>query len=136
MFILEPNRVSSALARKRVQVREYPDGRIEIRHEGNALPYRVFDKMRQVNQAAVVDNKHLDAALEMARLMQATRPHHRQRNNSEPARSSQSYGMFAKPAKAKMPKDKGRPRGRQPLKRGDRLPNEELIARGLAEYVS
>jgi hypothetical protein len=62
MFILQPNRVSAALARKRVQVCEYPDGRIEIRPEGNVLPYRVFDKTRRVNQTAIVDNKDLDAA--------------------------------------------------------------------------
>jgi hypothetical protein len=135
MFILEPNRLSAGLARKRVQVCEYPDGRIEIRHEGNALPYRVFDKMRQVNQAAIVDNKHLDAALEMARLIQESAPHHRKRNNNEPARSSQSFGIFAKdeaPSAAKV--DRRRLR-KAVLKRGPRLSNEELVARGLEEYA-
>ncbi|KHL24278.1 transposase [Croceibacterium mercuriale] len=133
MFILEPTPVSEALARKRVEVCEYPDGRIEIRHEGRALPYTVFDKMRRVNQAAIVDNKHLDAALEVARLMQEVAPHHRKRNNSEPARSSQSFGVFARPAQP----DKAKParRGRPPLPRGPRLSNDELIARGLSEYV-
>ncbi|BCI69699.1 hypothetical protein SPKIRA_05290 [Sphingomonas paucimobilis] len=52
LFILEPNRVSQALARKRVDVCEFPDGRIEIRHDGQALPYRVFDKMQRVNQGS------------------------------------------------------------------------------------
>lgn len=70
MFILEPTEMSRKLARKRVSVCEYPDGRIEIRHGDHVLPYRVFDKMRQVNQAAVIDNKHLDAALMMARAFQ------------------------------------------------------------------
>ena len=133
MFILEPTPVSEAFARKRVEVCEYPDGRIEIRHEGRPLPYTVLDKMRRVNQAAIVDNKHLDAALEVAWLMQEVAPHHSKRNNSEPARSSQSFGVFAKPAQA----DKAKParRGRPPLPRGPRLSNEELIARGLGEYV-
>ena len=53
----------SSLIRKRVTVCEYPDGTVEIQHEGTS---RVFDKIRQVNQAAVVDNKQLDAALEMS----------------------------------------------------------------------
>ena len=66
MFILEPTPVAQGLARKKVDVCEYPDGRLEIRHEGEVLPYRVFDKMRRVNQAPVVDNKHLDAALALA----------------------------------------------------------------------
>lgn len=70
LFILEPSDVTRPLAGKRVDVCEYPDGRLEIRHGDHVLRYRVFDKIRQVNQAAIVENKHLDAALAMARLMQ------------------------------------------------------------------
>ena len=80
LFVLEPTDVSRPLASKRVDVCEYPDGRLEIRHAEHALPFRVFDKIRQVNQAAIVENKHLDAALTMAKLMQAQRrrrPHGR-----------------------------------------------------------
>ncbi len=84
MFILEPCDLTRALARQRVTVCEYPDGKVEIQHEGQILPYSVFDKIRQVNQPAVVDNKHLDAALALAKQMQATAPHHRQRNNDAP----------------------------------------------------
>jgi hypothetical protein len=61
MFILEPDEISRTLPRKRVTVCEYPDGRVEIQHDGVALLYRLFDKMRQVNQAAVVDNKQRGA---------------------------------------------------------------------------
>jgi hypothetical protein len=96
LFILEPNEVSSALARKRVIVCEYPDGRVEIQHEGQVLPYRVFDKVRRVNQAAIVDNKHLDAALLMAKLMQEQLPPNR-RNTTTPSRKSQPGHMFANP---------------------------------------
>lgn len=74
MFILEPNEISRTLAGKRVEVCEYPDGGLEIRHGEHALPYRMHDKIRQVNQAAIVDNKHLDAALAMAKLMQEQLP--------------------------------------------------------------
>lgn len=97
MFILEPNAISSALARKRAMVCEYPDGTVEIQHEGRSLLYRVFDKIRQVNQAAIVDNKHLDAALIMARLMQEQLPQLK-RNASAPSRRSQPNHMFACPA--------------------------------------
>ncbi|MBW6532678.1 ISNCY family transposase [Sphingomonas sp. RRHST34] len=134
MFILEPTPLTRSLARKRVHVREYPDGCIEIRHGERVLPYRVFDKMRQVNQAAIVDNKHLGAALAMAQAIQAAAPHHAKRNNSEPARSSGSIGVFARPAPAPGKVDRRRlctPK----LKRGARLSNEELVARGLGEYV-
>src|SRR3546814_10337687 len=67
MFILEPNDVSKKLARKRVTVGEYPDGRLEVQHEGHVLPYRQFAKIRQVNQHAIVENPHLDAALKRGR---------------------------------------------------------------------
>lgn len=97
LFILEPSEISNALARKRVTVCEYPDGRVEIQHEGHVLPYRVFDKVRRVNQAAIVDNKHLDAALLMARLMQEQLPPNR-RNTATPSRRSQPGHMFANPA--------------------------------------
>ena len=93
MFILEPNEISRTLPRKRVTVCEYPDGRVEIQHEGASLPYRVFDKIRQVNQAAIVDNKQLGAALAMAQQLQAMMPP-RKRNNDEPSRRSQPAHMF------------------------------------------
>lgn len=115
MIILEPNEYSRPLVRKRVQVCEYPDGRLEIQYLGRALPYRVFDKIRQVNQAAVVDNKHLGAALEMARLIQEQLPA-RKRNNDEPCRRSQPGHLFPNPQVAVEPTVK-RKRGRLPLPR-------------------
>ena len=136
MFILEPSPASQALARKKVDVCEYPDGRLEIQHEGTALPYRMFDKMRRVNQAAVVDNKHLDAALALARTIQQVQPHHTKRNNNEPARTAQSAGVFkaSSPASSGQKLDR-RTLGNSRLKRGPRLSNEELVARGLGEYA-
>jgi hypothetical protein len=41
----------------------------------------VLDKIRQVNQAAIVENKHLDAALLMAKLMQKMLPPRKRNNN-------------------------------------------------------
>lgn len=115
LFILEPTEISRPLVGKRVDVCEYPDGRLEIRHGDHVLPYRVFDKIRQVNQAAIVENKHLDAALAMAKLVQEQLPP-RKRNNNEPSRRSQPTHMFLSPAVAdEMPAK--RKRGRPPLPR-------------------
>jgi len=97
IFILEPNAISRELVRKQVCVCEYPDGRLEIRHEGTALPYRVFDKLRRVNQAAIVDNKHLGEVLAVAREMQSLRGPGK-RNNDEPTRRAQPQHMFPAPA--------------------------------------
>ena len=51
--------VGSSMARKRVTVIDYPDGRLAIRYKGVDLPYRIFDKRPQVNPAAIVENKRL-----------------------------------------------------------------------------
>ncbi len=133
MFILEPTAISKALARKRVTVCEYPDGRLEIQHEGHVLPYRQFDKMRQVNQPAIVENKHLDAALMLAKQMQAIMPHHRKRNNDAPARRDQSMHIFPEPEPpAKIDR---RRLGGSKLKPSSRLSKAELQARGTWEFV-
>jgi transposase len=63
LILLEPNEATRPLARQRVTVVNYPDGRFAIRHKGRDLPFRVFDKLRKVDQAAIVENKHLGAAL-------------------------------------------------------------------------
>ena len=68
LFILEPSALTRPLARKKVSVFDYPDGRIEIRHQGLALPYRTFDRISRIDQGAIVENKRLSAALEMPRV--------------------------------------------------------------------
>lgn len=137
--MLEPTEAARKLARKRVTVFEYPDGRLEIRHGDQVLPYSVFDKMRRVNQAAIVDNKQLGAALEMARLIQEAAPHHRKRNNNAPKRRSQAVNLFEAPVvtagEPEAVKVDRRTLGRPKLKRGPRLSNDELIAGGLGQYA-
>jgi hypothetical protein len=135
LFILEPNAISKELARKRVDVCEYPDGKVEIRHEERVLPYRLFDKMPRINQPAIVDNKHLDAALMLAKQIQAITPHHRQRNNYAPARKDQAAHLFPEPEAPAPVKIDGRRLGGQKLKRGPRLSQAELRARGTLEFV-
>ncbi|MFC4595519.1 ISNCY family transposase [Sphingobium tyrosinilyticum] len=133
LFLLEPNPFSKELVRKRVDVCEYPDGTVEIRHDGRSLPYSLFDKMPRINQPAIVDNKHLDAALALAKEIQAIAPHHRQRNNYAPARRDQPAHLFPEPeAPAKID---GRRLGGAKLKRRPRLSPAELRAHGTLEFV-
>jgi hypothetical protein len=93
MFILEPNEITRALARKKVTVYDFPDGRIEVRHQGLALPYRTFDRITRVDQGAIVENKRLSEALEMCRAMQAELPP-KLRSRKAPARTAQTEHMF------------------------------------------
>ena len=78
LFILEPSEQAKAAIGKRVTVVDYPDGRLSIRHNGVELAYRTFDKIRQVDQGAIADNKRLGAVLAMIRDEQLRRePQHR-----------------------------------------------------------
>src|SRR5215212_2640098 len=63
LILLEPGEATRPLARQRITVVSYPDGRFAIRHKGRDLPFRVFDKLRKVEQAAIVENKRLGAVL-------------------------------------------------------------------------
>ena len=88
MFILEPNAVTRPLARKRVQVIDYPDGRFAIRHEGQDLPYRTFDRLQQVDQAAIVENKRFGAVL--AYVAERQKDFDRSRSQKAPRRRGQA----------------------------------------------
>src|SRR3981189_2404246 len=67
LFILEPSEQAKAAIGKRVNVVDYPDGRLSIRYNGVELAYRTFDKLRHVDQGAIADNKRLGAVLAMIR---------------------------------------------------------------------
>src|SRR5438094_2039463 len=67
VFILEPSEQAKAAIGKRVTVFDYPDGRLSVRHKGIELAYRTFDKIRQIDQGAIVDNKRLGSVLAMIR---------------------------------------------------------------------
>jgi hypothetical protein len=88
LFMLEPNEITRPLARQRVTIVDYPDGRIAIRHKGSDLPYRIFDKLQKVNQAAIVENKRLGEVLAYAAARQAER--NEARSKKAPRRQGQA----------------------------------------------
>jgi hypothetical protein len=108
MFILEPNEVTRGLARKKVTVYDYPDGRIEVRYNGLSLPYRTFDRVARVVQGAIVENKRLTEAISLCREIQAHIPP-KPRSRSAPRRSDQANHMFAPAAAAKSVALRGEP---------------------------
>jgi hypothetical protein len=93
-FLLEVNELTRPLAGKRVCVYDFPDGRIEIRHQGRALPFKTFDLIRRVDQGAIVENKRLSEALELCRALQAKKPPMK-RSTHAPKRSAQGSHRFA-----------------------------------------
>ena len=64
LFILESNDLATSLVRQKVTVCDYPDGRLEIQHNGICLPSRTSDKLRSVKRADVVENKRLSEVLD------------------------------------------------------------------------
>ena len=96
LFILDPTDAGQDAWRgKKVIVCDYPDGRLEIMHEGTALPYRTFDKLRSVHRSEIVENKRLDAVLAMVAEMQAGRE--LKRSQRGPRRTGQTNHMFGIP---------------------------------------
>ena len=78
LFIVEPSEQAKTAIGKRVTVVDYPDGRLSIRYRGVELAYRTFDKIQQVDQGAITDNKRLGPLLAMIRDQQRRRePGHR-----------------------------------------------------------
>jgi hypothetical protein len=92
VFLLEPNEITRELRRKRVTVVDYPDGRLAIRYRGLDLPYTTFDKLRQISQATIVENRHLGAVLAHIRERQIERAE--ARSQSAPRRQGQVGHMF------------------------------------------
>jgi len=99
MLLLDPTPVARGLAGKKVEVVNYPDGRFAVRHEGVALPFRVFDKIQTVAPGAIVENKRLGAALAFARERQASYPPNRRRGDprrQRPPNNLEAPGMPTK----------------------------------------
>jgi Winged helix-turn helix len=95
IFILEPCDQAKAAIGKRVTVVAHPDGRLSIRYKGVELVYRTFDKLRQVDQGAIADNKRLGPVLAMIRDEQLRRePQHR--SLKAPRRRDQRDARFFK----------------------------------------
>jgi hypothetical protein len=92
VFLLEPNEITRELRRKGVSVVDYPGGRLAIRYRGLDLPYTTFDKLLQVSQASIVENKHLGAVLSYIRERQIERAE--ARSQSAPRRQGQVGHMF------------------------------------------
>ena len=66
MYLLDDTPLNRGLIHHHLDVYEYPDGRIEIRANSAALTYRQYDRLSDMDQRAVVDNKRPGHVLEIA----------------------------------------------------------------------
>jgi hypothetical protein len=72
-YLVEPGPETLPLGGKRVIVREWEDGRVEIQCAGRTLPYSIFDKNPHVAAGAIVENKRLGAVLAVIQAAQDER---------------------------------------------------------------
>jgi hypothetical protein len=86
IYLLADTPFNRALIGKYIDVFDYPDGRIEIRADGATLPYVRYDRLPQVDQGAIVENKRLGHALQVANLVQQQRDN--RRSHAAPARTN------------------------------------------------
>lgn len=93
LFMLEPSEFAQCAIGRRVEVVDFPDGRLEIRYKGRSMPYRTFDKMRRVTETAVLENKRLGGLLAIIRENQRAHPVDR-RTAKGPRRRDQANHMF------------------------------------------
>lgn len=62
---------------KYIEVWHYPDGHKELRLNDAVLPYSTYDRLQEIDQGAVVDNKRLGRTLEFIKLVQDKRDNNR-----------------------------------------------------------
>lgn len=93
MYLLDDTVANRKLIHRYIDVWEFPDGRIEIRADGHALPYRQYDRLADVDQGAIVDHKRLGHVLQVAQAIQAQRDN--RRISGSPARTNQGQPVRA-----------------------------------------
>ncbi|SEA77289.1 ISNCY family transposase [Paraburkholderia sartisoli] len=73
MYLLADTPANRKLIHRYIDVWEYPDGRIEVRADGAALPCIPYDRLSAIDQGAVIEHKRLGHALQVAQALQAQR---------------------------------------------------------------
>ena len=92
MYLLTDTPAARAVMGKYVEVYDYPDGRIEVRAHGAALAYITYDRLSEIDQGAVVENKRLGHVLQAAQIVQQLRDNRR----SGPSRTNQTAQVMQK----------------------------------------
>ena len=85
LYLLADTMEARAQIGKYVELYEYSDAHIEVRAAGISLAYTIYDKLLEVNQAAIVENKRLGHVLQVSQEVQKKRDS--RRGLSTPART-------------------------------------------------
>ena len=90
IYLLKDTPVNRRLIHRYIDVYEYPDGRIELRADGVSLAYERYDRLPQIDTAAIVENKRLSHALQAALVIQTQRDDRRM----SPSRTNQGQAPY------------------------------------------
>ncbi|WP_176668924.1 ISNCY family transposase [Variovorax sp. SG517] len=96
IYLLKDTPANRKLIHRYIDVYEYPDGRIELRADGVGLAYERYDRLPQVDTAAIVENKRLSHALQAALVIQSQRDD--RRKSSTPSRTNQGQAPYPRKA--------------------------------------
>ncbi|WP_198089192.1 ISNCY family transposase [Variovorax sp. E3] len=96
IYLLKDTPANRKLIHRYIDVYEYPDGRIELRADGVSLAYERYDRLPQVDAAAIVENKRLGHALQAALVIQSQRDD--RRKSSTPSRTNQGQAPYPRKA--------------------------------------
>ncbi|SNS63666.1 hypothetical protein SAMN06265795_104234 [Noviherbaspirillum humi] len=96
LYLLADIAANRRLIGKYIAVYEYPDGRIEPRHDGRALLCVAYDRLPDIDQAAIVENKRLGHVLQIAQLVQQQRDS--RRGQTFPSRTNRGVPTVPKQA--------------------------------------
>ena len=113
IYLLGDTPANRKLVHRYIDVWEFPDGRIEIRADGIALPFVSYDRLSEIDQGAVIEHKRLGHALQLAQVLQAQRDN--RRASGSPSRTNRGVAV----------RDKERPPG---TKKQREFTNEDLNA--------
>jgi transposase len=86
IYLLGDTKENRKLIGRYIDVYDYPDGRIELRADGAALPHTTYDRLSEVNQGAIVENKRLGHVLQIVQQVQSERDN--RRSQSVPSRTN------------------------------------------------
>jgi hypothetical protein len=94
LYLLTDTPASRRLIGKYIDVYEYPDGRIEPRADGATLPYTAYNRLSEIGNGDVVENKRLGHVLQIAQLVQDQRDN--RPSKAAPSRSHRGIGPISK----------------------------------------
>ena len=98
LYLITDQPEHRSLVHRYIEVAEYPDGRIELWAAGTSLPYVLYDRLSEIDQGAIVENKRLGHVLAIAQRVQAQRDNRRIHTTPSRTLSGQAPRQGSEPA--------------------------------------